>query len=262
MPYAALDPSLLLQAGTGLAGFWVDRKVKSSAQQARPHTQVLLQGRKPRQGAKGREPPGSAQSSAFLVGALRTRPKSALLPRLAFLIVCPISPLCLPQRTFIYLKTAIRSHLDVLSSRFKVPSSLTHCSHGMVRRPWGIPLPLLQMPAHLSTSLLNCGSESETQCSRCGLATAKHRGTCRHRPSSGLCASINIVQDCISSPGSFTPLLAHMALCLLIHLTLLLSHPPFSISSPMITSKSLQNALLKSRYAMSRASHMSASLEN
>lgn len=79
-------------------------------------------------------------------------------------------------------------------------------------------------------------------------------------PFSGLCASINIVQGCISSPGSLTSLLAHTALSLLIHLTLLLSNPQFSILSPRIPSKSLQNALLKSSYVMSIA--FATSLEN
>lgn len=212
--------------------------------------------------AKRRKPPFTAQSCALLVDVLRTRPKSTLQSSAVFLTPHPIFPLCLPQQTFKYLKTAVRIHLDVLSSRFQVPSSLNHRSRGVACRPWGIPAPLLQMPSHLSTSSLNCGSQDEMRCSRCGLATAKHRGTHRDLPSSGLCASINIVQDCISSPGSFPPSLAHFAPCLLIHLTLLLSNPQCFILSPRITSKSLQKALLESTYVTFLAHAISTRLEN
>lgn len=190
--------------GTGLGVFLVSQRNEEGTQTKR-HIPVSLQGRKPMQVAKRRKPPFTAQSCALLVDVLRTKPKPTLQSSAVFLTLHPIFPLCLPQQTFKYLKTAVRIHLDVLSSRFQVPSSLNHRSRGGACRPWGIPAPLLQMPSHLSTSSLNCGSQDEMRCSRCGLATAKHRGTRRDLPASGLWASIDIVQDCISTPGSFPP---------------------------------------------------------
>ena len=151
--------------------------------------------------AEGRKPLCRAQSSSLLVDVLQTKPKSTLLSRAAFLILHPIFLLCLPQQTCKYLKAAVRIRLDILSSRLKVPSSLNHCSHGLIHRSPPQPHPRHHSPPlpnaiHLSMSLLNC---DEMQCSRCGLATAKHRGTNHYLPASGLWASINTVQDCISS---------------------------------------------------------------
>lgn len=91
--------------------------------------------------AERRRTPFGAQRSALLVDVLRNKLKSTLLSSTVFLTLHPTFPLCLPQQTFKYLKTAVRIHLDVLSSGFQVPSSLNHGSRGMVWGPWGISAP-------------------------------------------------------------------------------------------------------------------------
>lgn len=57
------------------------------------------------------------------------------------------------------LKAAVRTHLDVLSSRLKVPSSLNHCSRGLVCRPQGIAVPLLRVP-----SICQCPCSTAMKC--------------------------------------------------------------------------------------------------
>lgn len=91
--------------------------------------------------AEGRNPLAGPGAPPFLLVCCRPNQKPTLLSRAVFLTLHPLFPLCLPQQTFKYLKTAVRIHLDVPSSRFQVPSSLNHCSCGVVCRPRGVPVP-------------------------------------------------------------------------------------------------------------------------
>lgn len=96
---------------------------------------------------------------------LDTKPKTTWLSSAVLLTSQPTFPLSLPQQTFKYLKTAVRIHLDVLSSRFKVPSSLSHSSRwhtintlGHLTPPSSKCHPICQNPGSVVASRMKCNA--------------------------------------------------------------------------------------------------------
>lgn len=121
----------------------------------------------------------------------------------------------------------------------------------------GITVPLFRMP-----SICQCPCSTAMKCNAPDVVWPLPNTEGQTIISPLLGSGLRLIQSKIAlAPWQLHSLLAHMVLCLLIHLTWLLSNPQFSILSPRVTSKSLQNALLKSRLAMSIAHHVSTSPE-